>query len=147
MPLNLDSDLPQPEWNDPDSVAQALRALQDAHDASSALEAYDQFLWSVGDNDAGTFHPVVLAALPELERLLVGGSFWAQRAVMESLIDLSGSFVPAPGHASRGGVAVQPALQAAVRAMRPQVLPLSTGHDARSESAAELLELIDDQAG
>lgn len=137
---------PEPDWNSADSVAQALRKLESADDEASALEAYDQFLWAVGDNHAGSFYPVVLSTLAELARLLADGGFWTQRAVMEALIDLSGSFVPQPGHEWQDGVPVQPTLQAAVQALRPQVLRLCAGNDARSQSAQELLELIDDQA-
>ncbi|MGY4831049.1 hypothetical protein ACVNIS_20920 [Sphaerotilaceae bacterium SBD11-9] len=147
MDTNLASAWPQPEWNDEGSLALALQRLREAHDESSANEASDQFLWAVGNNHTGTFYPVVLAALPELEKLLVEGSIWAQRAVLESLIDLGGSFVPEEGHELHDGVAVQRALQAAVGAMRVHVLPLSVGNDARARSAVELIELIDDQAG
>lgn len=146
MDPNLTVAFPQPEWNFPDSVAKALQRLRSAQDEAGALEAYDQFLWAVGNNHAGTFYPVVLSALPELEQLLVHGGFWTQHAVMEALIDLSGAFVPEPGHESHEGVAVPQALQAVVHSMRAQVLGLSEGSDARSKSAAELIELIDDQA-
>lgn len=145
MEPNLDTTCPQPEWNDPDSIPLALLRLRDAHDEASAFEAHDQFLWAVGNGDAGTFYPVVLTVLPELERLLANGGFWTQQAVMECLIDLSGSFIPEAGYEVHDGVAVQPALQAAVRAMRTLVLPLAVGDYARARSAAELAELIDDQ--
>jgi hypothetical protein len=144
MPASSDLPFAQPEWNDSDSIALALQRLRDAHDEASALEAHDQFLWAVGDNHAGTYFPVVLATLAQVEQLLVDGSFWAQRAAMESLIDLCGSFVPQDE--SDAGLAVRDALRSAVHAMRPRLLPLATGDDARSASAAELIELIDDQA-
>lgn len=133
----------EPEWNEDGAVALALQRLRDAHDASSANEAYDQFLWTVGDNEAGTYYPVVLATLPALRALLDAGSQWPQQAVLESLIDLCGSFVPEEGHEVHDGVEVKTTLQAAVHAMSPLVARLASA--AGNERAAELLELIDDQ--
>jgi hypothetical protein len=136
---------PQPEWNDPDSVSGALDALRKAHDDASANEAHDRFLWAVGNNHAGTFHPVVLATLPSIEQILQDGSVWAQHAALESLIDLAGSFVPEEGHATHHGTSVQEALQAFVQSMRPRIALLAQGNGGGSRSAGELVELIDDQ--
>jgi hypothetical protein len=137
---------PQPEWNDSGSVAAALSALRNAADESTAIEAYDAFLWAMGNNHMGTYYPVVLGVLPEIEQILVDGRPWAQRAVMESLIDLGGSFVPEAGHENYLGASVQEALGAFIQSMRHHVAPLATGNDARAKSAVDLLELIDDQA-
>ena len=136
---------PQPEWNDADSVEEALEALRTAQDDASALEAQDRFLWAVGNNHAGTFHPVVLATLPRLDQLLRGGNSWTQHAVLECLIDLAGSFVPAEGHAMHLGAPVQDTLQAFIQSLRPRIAELAEGSDVESGSARELLELIDDQ--
>lgn len=136
---------PQPEWNDSDSVSGALEALRKARDDVSANEAHDRFLWAVGDNHAGTFHPVVLATLPAIEQILRDGGAWAQHAVLESLIDLAGSFVPAEGHATHLGASVQEALQAFVQSLRPCIALLAQGNGVGSRSAGELVELIDDQ--
>ena len=137
--------LPQPEWNDLDAAVFAVAQLRDAHDRASAEEAHDQFLWAVGNNHAGTYFPVVLATLEELKRLLVGGGFWSQRAVMECLIDLGGTFIPEAGYESHGGIDVESTLRAGIQAMRPLVLTLAFGGDARARSAADLIELIDDR--
>jgi len=137
---------PQPEWNDPTSVDTALEALRDAHDESSADEACDRLLWALGSNHEGTFYPVVLAVLPEIGPILQHGSAWSQRAAMEALIDLGGTFVPEDGHEVHGGVSVQQAVRAFIRAMRDVVAPLAAGDDARARSANELVELIDDLA-
>lgn len=145
-PLNL-AHFPQPESNDPGSVEAALDALRNAENESSAHEAYDAFLWAVGDNHAGTFYPVVLGVLPEIEQILVSGKPWAQRAVLESLIDLGGSFVPQEGFENFLGAPVQEALNAFIHSMRRHIAPLTSGNDARAKSAIELLELIDDQNG
>ena len=139
------SPFPQPEWNDADSVDGALAALRQARDDTSAMEAQDRFLWAVGDNHAGTFHPVVLATLPALHQILQGGHSWARYAVLECLIDLAGSFVPAEGHALHQGAPVQDTLQAFVQSLRPRVAELAEGSETEADSAQELLELIDDQ--
>lgn len=144
-PLDLDP-YPQPEGNDPGSVPAALKALQEAHDEPSAIEAYDRFLWTVGNNHAGTFYPIVLAALPRIEQILIGGGVWPRHAAMEALIDLGGPFVPARGHETYLGASVQETLRVFIRSMRPHILPLVHGSDAPSRSAKDLLELIDDLA-
>ena len=136
---------PQPEWNDADSVDGALEALRKVHDVTSAIEAQDRFLWAVGNNHAGTFHPVVLATLPRLDQLLRGGNSWTQHAVLECLIDLAGSFVAEEGHATHLGAPVQDTLQAFVQSLRPRIAELAEASDVESRSARELLELIDDQ--
>jgi hypothetical protein len=144
-PLHLDH-FPQPPSNDPGTVEDALEALSSAHDESTAVDACDAFLWAVGNNHAGTFYPVILGVLPEIERIVVSGKAWAQRAAIEALIDLGGTFVPEKGHETYLGSSVQETLKAFVQSMRRHIAPLATGDDARAKSAAELLELIDDQA-
>ena len=140
------SQFPQPESNDKNSVEEALGAIRVAQDERSAREAYDKFLWSVGNSHAGTFYPVVLAALPHLEMILGDGGAWARWAVVESLIDLCGSFIPQPDHDFYLSASVQETLQAFVHSMRPKVLLLTQEVSPLSKSAFELLELIDDQA-
>ena len=143
-PSELNS-FPQPDSNESDSVEAALFALRNAHDGSSASEAYDSFLWAIGNNHAGTFYPVVLGVLPEIEQILVSGSPWAQRSAMECLIDLGGSFVPEEGYEMYRGVSVQESLNAFIHSMRCHVTPLVVGNDVQAQSAIDLLELIDDQ--
>ncbi|GAA6143117.1 hypothetical protein [Hydrogenophaga sp. 5NK40-0174] len=143
-----------PEWSNAAAIDMALLRLSEVHDANSAMEAYDQFLWTVGDNHKGTFYPVVLSTLPALQYLLTQGEPWTQQAVLESLIDLAGTFAPEAGHEWHMEQAVQARVRESVIAMRPAIegLTLSTvdgaapseGEEARVASAAELLELIDD---
>ncbi len=123
----------------------ALDALWDAYDESTANDAYDAFLWAVGNNHAGTYYPVVLGVLPEIEQILMNGKAWAQRAAMESLIDLGGSFAPAEGYDTYLGASVKETLLASLHSMRPRIALLANGADACAKSAIELLELIDDQ--
>ena len=145
MPLHNLDQFPQPESNESGSVEAALAALRAAHDESTANEAYDAFLWAIGNNHAGTFYPVVLGALPEIEQILTSGKAWAQRAVMESLIDLGGSFTPEQGHDTYLGASVQETLRAFIHSLRRHIAPLAAGDDACTTSAIDLLELIDDQ--
>lgn len=143
-PLDF-SQFPQPESNDVGSVESALEALRHAYDQPSAEEACDAFLWAMGNNHRGTFYPVVLAVLPQIKDILGNGRPWSQRAAMESLIDLGGSFVPEAGHELYLGASVQETLQAFVHSLRPKVELLAQGTGVISRSAGDLLELIDDQ--
>jgi hypothetical protein len=136
--------LAEPEWNDTDSVALALEALRQAHDDESAIDACDRFLWSVGDNETGSFYPVVLSALPELEQILATGRPWAQGAAIEALVDLGGTFAPQSGHELHLGVPVQDALRAFIVSLRPRVALIAEAAGPRAASATELLDLIDD---
>lgn len=90
---------PQPEWNTPVSMIEALVAVQGASDADSSKAAYERFLYAVGNNHAGTYYPVLLPALPFLEALLQTGGDWSQRTALCVLDDLIASFQPEPGHA------------------------------------------------
>jgi len=90
---------PQPEWNTPASMIEALVAVQAASDADSSKAAYDRFLYAVGNNHAETYYPVLLPALPFLEALLQTGGDWPQHTALCVLDDLIASFQPEPGHA------------------------------------------------
>ena len=142
-PRNFDP-LTQPEWNDAGSVDAALRALQAAHDEASATEAHDTFLWAVGNGQTGTFHPVVLAVFPELERLLRQCGPWVRRAVMEALIDLGGPFVPEAGRELHQGAPVQQVLRTFIESLRDLAARRVADGDVDADSARELIELIDD---
>jgi hypothetical protein len=144
-PIDL-SEFPQPESNDSSSVEFALNAIRNADSEATSNEAYDAFLWAVGNNHVGTFYPVVLGVLPEIEQILIGGTEWAQRAAVESLIDLGGTFSPEAGYENHLGASVQETLKAFIHSIRHYIAPLAVGDGALARSAAELLELIDDQA-
>ncbi|KQU67931.1 MULTISPECIES: hypothetical protein [unclassified Rhizobacter] len=143
-PLNI-APFPQPDSNDSGSVERALVALRNAHDEQTAVDACDAFLWAMGNNHAGTYYPVVLGVLPALEQILASRHAWGQRAVMEALIDLGGTFIPEPGHETHLGVSVREELTRFIHAQRHRFAELATGDDAQATSAADLLELIDDQ--
>jgi len=140
------SPYPQPESNDTGSVEAALDALRGAHNELSAVDACDALLWAMGNNHAGTYFPIVLGVLPAIEQVLEAGSAWAQRAAMEALLDLCGTFIPAPGYEQYQGASVPQALDAFLLSLRHHVAPLAHGSDLRAQSAADLLELMDDKA-
>ena len=137
---------PQPEWNDPGSLSGALKALRQAHDESSAHEACDRFLWAVGNDHKGTFYPVVLAALPHIEQILIDGGAWPRHAAVEALIDLGGSFAPEPDHETYLGASVQDTLRAFICSMRPHIVPLAQEGSELSSGAKYLVALFDDLA-
>lgn len=48
-------DLPQPEWNGPSEVPKALRAIATIANQRDAQDAYNRFLYALGNNHAGTY--------------------------------------------------------------------------------------------
>jgi hypothetical protein len=139
--------LAQPEWNRADSVARAVRAVAEAHDKSSSRDAYNAFLYAVGNNHAGTFFPVVVDALHPLLSLLTSSREWTQYTVVEVLIDLVGSFQPEPGYEwvrTRDGqdLRVDELVVAAIRAERTAIERLAASTSLASRGAAELLQSL-----
>jgi hypothetical protein len=86
----------QPSSNTKDEVVSALRALSLAS-PETADEAYSRMLYALGNNHAGTYYPVVLAAVPFLGAILRDGGATARLRTLDVLIDLVGSFEPEPG--------------------------------------------------
>ena len=82
----------QPEWNKPNSIAEALAKVVRADPG-----AYNSLLYAVGNNHAGTYYPVLLAVLPFLEEILHVGEPASQRVALCVLDDLFASFQPEPG--------------------------------------------------
>jgi hypothetical protein len=132
---------PQPEWNGPQSVSTALELVIQARDKESSNSAYDRLLYAVGNNHAGTYFPVILAVMPHLETILHRGEPWAQRTVLEALIDLFSSFVPE--HETFEGVSISPVLRERISALKPHLAPLATGNPITSKSAKDLLDCLD----
>jgi hypothetical protein len=100
--------LAQPDWNTPSSVPRAIRRLALARTEEDSWAAYNDVLFAVGNNHAGTYHPIALAALPFLACILRSPSPVARQRVLDILIDLSDSFVPAPGHEFIGSLNTAP---------------------------------------
>jgi hypothetical protein len=92
------SSLAQPSANKPSSVPDALARLAAAESETEAREAYHRFLFTVGNDHAGTYFPVVIQTLPFIEEVLRGPAVHARNAALEILIDLTGSFAPDPSH-------------------------------------------------
>jgi hypothetical protein len=88
--------LPQPSWNRPGEVPQALRDIATCSTGTQAQLAYSRFLFAVGNDHAGTYCPIVLAAIPFLGEILQDGEEQAQTVTLDILVDLLGSFAPEP---------------------------------------------------
>ena len=137
----------QPEWNKPGSVAAALCRVHSANDAASSSAAYDNLLYAIGNNHAGTYYPVLLAVLPFMEELLAAGGFWPRNTVLCVLDDLFASFQPEPGHEevrdlSGGQLQVAAAFAAHMRGLRPLLGAIVTGGGPHARLAAELLDML-----
>jgi len=89
--------LPQPPSNRVGELSAALRALAAVGSVEEAERVYHQVLYALGNNHAGTYYPVVLAAVPFLGELLQHGSNLARQTTLDILVDLTGSFEPEPG--------------------------------------------------
>lgn len=138
---------PQPEWNTPGSLIEALSAVQGASDAESSHAAYDRFLYAVGNYHAGTYYPVLLATLPFLEALLQTGGDWPQRTVLCVLDDLIASFQPEPGYAclalTNGREQdVANAFSGAMHCMQATLEDIRTGGGANASLAHGVLDLL-----
>ena len=140
------SEYAQPEWNKPQSVALALANAATAEDASSCSVVYDRVLYAIGNNHAGTYYPVLLAALPVFESMLSGQAYWPQRGALCILDDLFASFHPEPGFekVSLHGVVkdVEFAFRSGVLALRPLLEGLAREASPNAELASGLLALI-----
>jgi hypothetical protein len=86
--------LSQPSWNKPATVPESIRGLAAATSEHGALGAYNDFLYAVGNNHAGTYFPVVVQTLPFLEEILRHGGARAREVTLDVLVDLTGSFQP-----------------------------------------------------
>lgn len=135
---------PQPEWNRADSVAVALERVVRAHDKETSVSAYDDLLYALGNNHAGTYYPVVLAVMPSIEKILRSGKPWPQHTALEALIDLIVSFAPEPGHETFRGVSVSRALRDHIIALKPCLDALVTDNDMATKSVQELQASLDE---
>lgn len=86
----------QPPSNAKDEVANALRTLSVASPETSE-QACSRMLYALGNNHAGTYYPVALAAIPFLGAILREGGPTARLRALDVLIDLLGSFQPESG--------------------------------------------------
>jgi hypothetical protein len=136
----------QPEWNEPRSVAAALANVAAATDGASCTAAYDSVLYALGNNHAGTYYPVVLAALPVFESFLNSQAHWPQRCALCILDDLFASFHPEAGfeavsiHGTLENVEVS--FRAGVRSFRLLLEALTKEAGPNAKLASDLLSLV-----
>jgi hypothetical protein len=113
------SEYAQPEWNKPGSVVDALSSV-----ARGEESAYDDLLYAVGNNHAGTYYPVLLPVMPFLEEIVDKGDAPSQRVALDVLLDLFGSFQPEARYEqidlpAGGKRSVEAILEERVHAFRP----------------------------
>ena len=137
---------PQPEWNTPDSVSMALEAATNARDKESSQSAYNKFLYSIGNNHAGTYYPVVLTTFTDIEAILRFGKSWPQRTVIEALIDLLISFEPEPGQEVFRDHLLSEAVRERIFGLKQYFLHIATGNDVAAASAKDILKHMDEEA-
>jgi hypothetical protein len=133
---------PQPEWNTPSSVSEAILSITSASNQAQALEAYDCLLYALGNNHAGTYFPIALATLPKLATVLASGSSWAQQAALNVLVELTGSFAPEPGYEHYAGLDLAASIHSRVLGMRTLIQQIAKEGSVASASANDLLEQI-----
>ena len=143
QPKNFDT-FPQPGWNTPDSVSLALESAANADSETASWSSYNQLLYALGNNHAGTYYPVALAALPSIERILCDGSPWAQHSVLNVLVDLHGSFEPEVGHEMYRGSSLSSQLKQGIFALVSLIETVAQNKSVASQSAQDLLELLHD---
>ena len=113
-------------------------------DQKQGAEAYDRMLYALGNNHAGTYYPIALAVLPQLESILSNGAPWAQQAALNVLIELTGSFEPEPGYERFAGADLAETIYTRVANMRSLVEHIADEGNVASTSAFDLLEQIQD---
>ena len=155
MPPELSSDYgqyPQPPWNNSMSVEAALGQVAVAASEVEAVAAYEAVLNAVGNNHAGTYYPVALAAIPELGFHIEFGGPWAQHSAVQVLLDLTGSFEPEPGcevfikPGTATGMSLRAQLRGQVQGLSTKLQVLARHKRPASAGAQELLGLIASEA-
>ncbi len=136
---------PQPDWNGPDSIAEALKSVVQAWDKESSLSAYNKLLYAVGNNHAGTYYPVAFAIMPDIEEVLNNGEPWPKYTALEALIDLYISFMPQPGHETYEGVSLS-ALRQRILALKHHIEFVAQAPSIASDSARNLLKYLGESA-
>jgi hypothetical protein len=135
-----------PELNSSDSVAVALRAVSNARDKESSQYAYNKLLSSVGNNHSGTYSPIVLSVVSEIEPILRSGEIWPQYTVIEALIDLFVSFVLAPGEEIFCDRSLSVALRERIIGLKWYFVLIASGTGAAATSAEHILKHLNEQA-
>jgi len=139
--LNL-AGYPQPSSNGRSAIIEALNRVIAECEEDSSNTAYNQFLFAVGNNHAGTYYPVVLAVIPVLGDMLRDGSLYARSWVLNVLIDLCGPFVPEFNHRHFRGEPLQKLLIQSVAELLPIIQSLAVSDGMVAQDAKELIDLI-----
>jgi hypothetical protein len=144
------AEIPQPEWNSPTEVLDALRALLNVEDDGDAQNVYHRLLYAFGNDHRGTYYPVALWAIPFLGETLRNDNALVRETAFNVLLDLVGSFEPEPEfdriHTAHGlELPLKVALRDAVYRLRPEidVCASAVSTDSREHAIAkELLSLL-----
>jgi len=117
-------------------IASAVAACAQASSKESSKRAYDTILWAAGNNHAGTYGLSALQLVDALGPMLDAAAPWSQRAALEAMIDLYGSFE------SESGEQLARDLRQRIASLEPAVLAISRSSGVASPSALALLELL-----
>jgi hypothetical protein len=105
-------------------------------------------LYALGNNHAGTYYPVALAAVPFLGAILRDGGPTARLRTLDVLVDLVGSFAPEPGYevieTSAGRRSLQELLKDKVLEIAAQIERRQVDAESAEEAklAQDLLALV-----
>lgn len=99
----------------------------------------------MGNNHAGTYHPVVLSVIPDLALVLQNDElFWPRHATLNVLIELCGSFEPEHPGGKDEAKRLAKALLAQTALMLPLLLVIAEEEDVLGQSARDLIEILAD---
>jgi len=136
------ANLAQPASNATDEVPRALLRVAALRLEDDGSAAYHSFLYSVGNNHAGTYYPVIVQAMPFLGEILVEGSDCAREVVLGALADLLNSFEPESGYEFVENPAEgRRALSAVVREEALRLMP-AIGQVLDSRDSSERMRLL-----
>ncbi|WP_157572794.1 hypothetical protein [Nevskia soli] len=124
----------------PESIDAAVAACAKACTEESSKRACDALLWAAGNNHAGTYGPSALTLVDGLEPVINSSAPWAQRAALEAMIDLYGSFE------SESGEQLARELRQRIASLEPEVIAISKSSSVAAPSALALLELLHEPA-
>jgi len=141
------AEAPQPKWNSPTEVPEALRALSNIEDEMDAQRAYHRLLYALGNDHAGTYYPVALWVVPFLGETLHHERPLVRETTLSVLLDLVGSFEPEPEfeplHNSSGlERPLKGALCDAVGKLGPDLVELTSALTKGSVECARATELL-----
>jgi hypothetical protein len=139
----------QPEWNKPASVPDTLARIVSARETSALDDLHDRLLYALGNNHAGTYYPVLLAALPFMKEIIEGADPWPARIALGALDDLFASFHPEPGFekiadASGSMLDVEAEFRRSVHGMRPLLERIAASGETNAGAAAGLVDLLNE---